>query len=88
MESLRSKFPAYTSRRNCHETPADDMFNKLECMEKDLVLAAEFGNSLLQSNQKLIEEGELLVDEWSQKIEVITCTFNISCRKPYDLKHL
>lgn len=56
-------------------TPSDsedgDVYSQLAQKEKDLTLAAELGKALLEQNQELQSQNEHLVEEYTQKLEVI-----------------
>lgn len=63
------------------EQEEEDVYFQLAQKERDLTLAAELGKALLEKNEELERKQELMVEEFSQKLEVYTflsCTF-ISC---------
>ena len=47
-----------------------DLYTQLEHKEKDLVLAAELGKSLLEKNEELSRENEQLSHDFHRKVEV------------------
>ena len=49
----------------------DELYEKLENQEKDLMLAAELGKALLDKNEEISRQGEAIVLEYLQKLEVI-----------------
>lgn len=48
----------------------EDVYAQLAQKEKDLILAAELGKALLDSNQELQSRYDQIVDEYTHKIEV------------------
>ncbi|XP_069135345.1 bicaudal D-related protein homolog isoform X2 [Argopecten irradians] len=47
----------------------DDVYTQLAQKERDLTLAAELGKALLEKNAELERRNELLIDEYSRKLE-------------------
>ena len=54
-------------KSNKHE---NDVFELLEAKEKDLILAAELGKSLLERNEELSKQNERIAEMFSEKLEV------------------
>lgn len=53
-----------------HMMTEQDVWQKLQKKESDLVLAAELGKALLEKNEELTKQQEKLVEEYSTKLEV------------------
>lgn len=53
-----------------HIMTEQDVWQKLQKKEADLVLAAELGKALLEKNEELTKQQEKLVEEYSTKLEV------------------
>ena len=74
MEKWREKYEYQRSdevieaSRDMHE---NDILSILEAKERDLILAAELGKSLLEKNEELSKQNERIAEEFSQKLEVI-----------------
>lgn len=56
-----------------HMMTEQDVWQKLQKKESDLVLAAELGKALLEKNEELTKQQEKLVEEYSTKLEVCCC---------------
>lgn len=56
---------------NRNELTEADMYNKLEEKDRDLVLAAQLGKSLLEKNEVLIQEKEKITQEFYEKNELL-----------------
>ena len=48
----------------------EDVWTQLRQKENDLVLAAEFGKALLDKNEELKRQQEVIMEEYSKKLEV------------------
>lgn len=48
----------------------EDVWTQLQQKENDLVLAAELGKALLEKNEELKKQQEVLIEEYSKKLEV------------------
>ena len=74
MEKWREKYGYQRSdevieaSREMHE---NDILSILEAKERDLILAAELGKSLLEKNEELRKQNERIAAELSLKLEVI-----------------
>ena len=55
----------------------EDLYKRLEIQESDLILAAELGSALLDKNEAISKQKEVLVVEYSQKLEVNSKIVNI-----------
>ena len=49
---------------------ADGLYAQLEQKDKDLTLAAELGNVLLEKNEELRRQNEALEEEFAENVEV------------------
>ena len=49
----------------------EDLIDILETKEKDLILAAELGKSLLVKQEELVKQNRYLSKEYSEKVQVI-----------------
>ena len=47
-----------------------DLFKRLESQENDLLLAAELGAALLDKNEEISKQGEAMVVDYLQQLEV------------------
>ena len=70
-EYQRSDEVIEASREICE----NDILSILEAKERDLILAAELGKSLLVKNEELSKQNERIAEEFSQKLEVILYAF-------------
>ncbi|XP_076806563.1 BICD family-like cargo adapter 1 isoform X2 [Clavelina lepadiformis] len=52
-------------------TEVADVYTTLEHKEKDLILAAELGKSLLEKNEQLVQENDRLNQEYQERLEVL-----------------
>ena len=59
------------------EIQENDILSILEAKERDLILAAELGKSLLEKNEELSKQNEKIAEEFSQKTrgKSFLCTF-------------
>ena len=73
MEKWRDRY-GYSSKKRVIEENSDihenDLLILLEAKEKDLILAAELGKSLLESNEELSKQNERIAEIFSEKLEV------------------
>lgn len=53
----------------------EDVWTQLQQKENDLILAAEFGKALLDKNEELKKQQELIIEEYSKKLEVSSTTY-------------
>ena len=49
----------------------EDLIDILETKEKDLILAAELGKSLLVKQEELVKQNKYLSKKYSEKVQVI-----------------
>lgn len=62
-----------------HSLDHEDLEDPVELLKKrdrDVVLAAELGKALLERNQELTKQNEVLLEEYSSKLEVSVCTIS------------
>ena len=52
------------------DDPDEDVYVQLAAKERDLILAAELGNALLEKNEELTRKNDQLTEEYTLKIEV------------------
>ena len=75
MEKWREKYD-YKRSEEVIEASRDigenDILSILEAKERDLILAAELGKSLLEKNEELSKHNEQIAEDFSQKLEVIS----------------
>ena len=71
MEKWREKYGYQRSDEVIEASRENDILNILEAKERDLILAAELGKSLLEKNEELSNQNERIAEEFSQKLEVI-----------------
>ena len=57
-----------------------DMMTLLAAKERDLILAAELGNALLEKNEEITRQNEKIAEEFSQKLEVGIFLIKKSCK--------
>ncbi|XP_005109326.1 uncharacterized protein LOC101853126 isoform X2 [Aplysia californica] len=60
-----------TSEGECLEEETSDVYAQLAHKERDLILAAELGKALLDSNQELQTRYDQMVEDFSRKIEIL-----------------
>ena len=58
------------SRSDCNSSDTEDVYTQLAQKERDLILAAELGKALLETNQELSKKNDSLGEEYNQKLEV------------------
>ena len=74
MEKWREKYGYQRSDEvieASREMQENDILNILEAKERDLILAAELGKSLLEKNEELSKQNERIAKELLLKLEVI-----------------
>ena len=62
--------------------PEEDIYELLAQKERDLLLAAEIGQALLEKNEELSKQNEKIAEDFSKKLEVRTFSitfFNKTC---------
>ena len=82
MEKWREKYGYQRSDEvieASREICENDILSILEAKERDLILAAELGKSLLVKNEELSKQNERIAEEFSQKLEVILYAFEHYC---------
>lgn len=60
---------------------SEDVWTQLQQKENDLVLAAELGKALLEKNEELKRQQEVLVEEYSKKLEAVEQDRHVLRRK-------
>ncbi|CAH1163413.1 unnamed protein product [Phaedon cochleariae] len=60
---------------------SEDIWTQLQQKENDIVLAAELGKALLEKNEELRKQQEVLVEEYSKKLEAVEQDRHILRRK-------
>jgi len=74
MEKWREKYD-YKRSEEVIEASRDivekDILSILEAKERDLILAAELGKSLLEKNEELSKHNEQIAEDFSQKLEIL-----------------
>ncbi|XP_006815738.1 BICD family-like cargo adapter 1 [Saccoglossus kowalevskii] len=69
--AIYSENDANVIRRNGHVDEDDDIHAQLAQKEKDLILAAELGKALLESNEELSRKQEHLQRDYTERIEML-----------------
>ena len=76
MEKWREKH-VHTMGDKIDKSEGKDLCEILECKERDLVLAAELGKSLLEKNNELNKQNKIIAKEYLMKLQVLLYDYMI-----------
>jgi coiled-coil domain-containing protein 64 len=67
---VESPLPSLQPTAASSMEPEEDMYVMLAQKERDLLLAAEIGQALLEKNEELSRQNEKIAEDFSKKLEV------------------